>query len=251
MALLPPQANMNITQPFGPSDLTAEPAMFADKTRANWQAGQGFKFFPHFHSALDISGAPGIEIFASEGGEVVFAGRQPDRNLKVEVQIRPNVFYSSNHCRDLFVERGDTVVRGQTIAEVGSSGNAFGAHNHFWVGIGEISNGVLRLNYHNPALFLPGGAQASSPLIASPDADLFVQLNGPGINIRTAPSLELDSVFATSTPAGIVRNGGVIARLDRRLRFMRWVNGDGLIWAKVRLSGANRFIWKQLIHFVE
>lgn len=251
MALLPPQANMDITQPFGPSNLLAEPAMFADVTRANFSPGQGFRFFDHFHSALDISGAPGTAIFASEAGQVVFAGRQPDTNLKVQVQIRPNVFYSSNHCKELFVKVGDPVVRGQTIAEVGSSGHAFGAHNHFWVGIAVFSHGVLRLNYHNPALFLPGGAQANSPLIASPDADLFIQLNGPGINIRTAPTLTLDTVFATSTPAGIVRNGGVIARLDRRMRFISWVNGDGLVWAKVRLSGANRFIWKQLVHFVD
>jgi murein DD-endopeptidase MepM/ murein hydrolase activator NlpD len=225
--------------------------MFADKTRANWAEGQGFKFFPHFHSALDLSANTGTAIFASEGGRVVFAGRQKDTNLKVEVQIRPNVFYSSNHCNELFVKVRDTVTRGQKIATVGTSGHTEGAHNHFWVGIAELSAGVLRLNFHDPTLFLPGGARANSPLIASPDVDDFIQLNGAGINIRTAPSLTLDTVFATSTPAGILRQGRVIAPLDRRMRFVGWANGDGLVWAKARLGGGDRYIWKQLIHFAD
>lgn len=251
MALMPPLKTMKVTQPFGPSDLNMEPAMFAAATRANFGAGQDFKFFQHFHSALDLSAPVGTAIFASETGRVVFAGRQPDTNLKIQVQIRPNVFYSSNHCNEVFVKVGNTVTRGQRIATVGTSGHTTGAHNHFWVGIDEISEGVLRHNYHDPASFLPGGAKANSPLIAPLHADRFIQLNGAGINIRTAPSLTLDTIFATSIPAGIVSNGVVIAQLDRRMRFVNWMNGDGLIWAKVRLGAANRFIWKQVIHFVD
>ena len=146
---------------------------------------------------------------------------------------------------------GDRVTRGQRIATVGDSGHAQGTHNHFWVAIAQLSGGVLRLNYHDPTLFLPGGSKAGSPLIASrQQAERRVRLNGAGINIRSAPSLTLDAVFATSTPQGILRRGAVIAPLDKRMVFIGWANGDGLVWAKVRLNGWHRFISKQLIHFV-
>ena len=45
------------------------------------------------------SGRVGCLIFASEDSRVVFAGQQRDRNLKVQVQISPNLFYSSNTAR--------------------------------------------------------------------------------------------------------------------------------------------------------
>ena len=35
------------------------------------------------------------------------------------------------HCSKLYLKEGDTVTRGQSIAEVGSTGNSTGPHLHF------------------------------------------------------------------------------------------------------------------------
>jgi hypothetical protein len=252
VALLPPIHKGRITQGFGPSAINAEPAMFADAKRANFAAGQAMKFFDHFHSALDISAKEGTPILASESGKVIFASRQQDHNLKIQVQINPTTSYSSNHCSKLLVKAGEKVVRGQPIAKVGHSGFAIGDHNHFWVQVDQVSEGFVRHNFHDPLLYLPGGALAASDLILPPGGGvaMFVQLNGPGINIRTAPTLTLSSIFATSTSDGIVRLGKVISPLDREMRFGGLANGDGLVWVRARIGGAYRFISKSLVHFV-
>jgi murein DD-endopeptidase MepM/ murein hydrolase activator NlpD len=258
MALLPPVPNARLTQAFGPSQLSIEPHMFASATKAAFLAEAGMTFHDHFHPALDLAAPEGTEILASEAGEVVFSGfDNSGGGNKVQVEIKPNVSYSSNHCSSLLVKTGAQVTRGQPIAKVGHTGLATGNHNHFWVGIDEIVSGVLRHNYHNPALFLPGGALADSDLIkppggpaGGPTAGKAVQLNGPHINIRSQPSLELSSIFATSKDDGIRRLDKVIAPLDVKMPFRGWVNCDGLIWAVVRLLDGKRFIWKNLIHFV-
>jgi murein DD-endopeptidase MepM/ murein hydrolase activator NlpD len=210
--------------------------MYADSTRANFAPEKGFRPFDHFHPAIDLGAPEGTPIVASEAGKVVFAGRQVDGNLKIQVQIRPGVSYSSNHCARLLVRLGANVTRGQKIATVGHSGNADGNHNHFWVGIDAIVEGFLRHSYHDPTLFLPGGSRANSPLILPPGTARFVQVNGPGINIRSKPTMTLDSVYATTDAAGIMRNGVVIAPLDKEMGFGGWENGDGAVWARARLG---------------
>jgi len=254
VALLPPIPNARLTQAFGPSQLSVEPHMFANATKAAFLAETGMTFHQHFHPALDLSAPEGTQILASEAGKVIFSGFDTSGGgNKIQVQIRPNVSYASNHCSVLLVKTGANVIRGQPIATVGATGLAFGNHDHFWVLIDELVGGTLRHNYHNPALFLPGGALADSELIAPPGgpaAVLFVKLNGPNINIRLRPTLELGSIFATSRTDGIHRLGKVIAPLNAHMRFGGFVNGDGLVWAMVHFAGGKRFIAKTLIHFV-
>jgi murein DD-endopeptidase MepM/ murein hydrolase activator NlpD len=253
VALLPPIKSAKLTQGFGPSALTVEPPMFANATKATFSNEAGLAFHAHFHPALDLSANPGTQIVASEAGKVLFSGFDTSGGgNKVQVEIRPNVSYASNHCQDLLVKTGAVVIRGQPIATVGATGAAFGAHDHFWVEIKEVVGGALRNNYHNPALFLPGGSMADSELIKplTPATIQFVRLNGAHINIRTKPTLQLSTIFATSKDDGIQRLGKVIAPLDARMRFGGFVSGDGLIWALVHFAGGRRFVAKDLMHFV-
>ena len=114
-----------LTQPFGPSELPGEPAMFG---------------FPHFHTGLDLAVPLGTPIHAAEAGQVIQAAGQTDSlgflvgygNL-VRVQAdRGRVDYYG-HMIAFAVQRGDVVQADQVIGFVGSTGYSTGAHVHFEV----------------------------------------------------------------------------------------------------------------------
>ncbi len=85
------------------------------------------------HSGIDIDGEMGAPILAAAGGQVVSAGKDGTYGLTVVVDHGDGLTTLYAHCRALLVKTGDSVNGGQTIAEVGRSGNARGAHLHFEV----------------------------------------------------------------------------------------------------------------------
>jgi murein DD-endopeptidase MepM/ murein hydrolase activator NlpD len=258
MALQHPIPSATLTQKYGPSALGVEPAMFASSTRAYWQPFSGLTFYAHFHPALDLAAPGGTPILASEAGRVVesyFDSKNGGGN-KVTVEIRPNVRYTSNHMASRAVGLGAIVKRGQVLGTVGTTGWSTGNHDHFQVTIREVDGaGVARTFLYNPALFLQGGSMAGDPRIlpvggAAPTQAVVV--NGPGINIRSTPDLDVGSgnIFATTTTAGIVRGGKVIFPLDYKMKFGGWVDNDDGRWCKMHLAGGYRYCKKELIHFV-
>lgn len=258
MALQHPVPGATLTQKYGPSSLGVEPAMFASSTRAYWQPFNGGSFYNHYHPALDLAAAAGTPILASEAGRVVesyFDGSNGGGN-KVTVEIRPNVRYTSNHMQTRSVGVGASVARGQKLGTVGTTGWSSGNHNHFQVTIRETDGaGVARTFMYNPALFMSGGSMSGDPRIApisAPASGAYVRLNGIGINIRTGPNLDVGSanVWATSTAQGIIRNGKVIAPLDKRMKFGAFIANDDGAWVRAYLGGGWRYIKKELIHFV-
>ena len=167
MALLPPVAPGIVSQKFGPTTVAHEPAMYhnvADTLAAYAKDYALPSYSAQFHPALDIEAPAGAQIRASEAGTVVFAG--PDiysgNSLKVQVQIRPGVWYCSNHCASIGVKVGQKVTRGQIIAHVGSTGWSSGPHDHFWVGIVVSVSGVLKMHFYDPGLFMAKGTYARS-----------------------------------------------------------------------------------------
>lgn len=257
MALQPPVPGATLTQKFGVSNMSVEPAMFASASRAYWQWFSGSTFHNDFHPAIDLAAAAGTHIVASEAGRVVesyFDNKNGGGN-KVTVEIRPNVRYTSNHMASRWVTAGVTVKRGQTLGTVDSTGWSTGNHNHFQVTIRETdATGVSRTFMYNPQLFFSGGAMAGDPRITPiyvPPSGQYVALNGAGINIRSTPNLDVGSsnVYATSNTHGIYRNGNKIAELNHKMKFGGWVSNDDGVWAKAYLQNAYRYVKKELIHF--
>lgn len=258
MSLLPPIPGSVLTQGFGPSRLLAEPAMYASATVAYWQPYTGLRFHQHFHAAMDLAAGLGTEILASEAGRVVEAGwKSNGGGLCVKVEIRPNVWYEHAHCSSVLLPVGRSVRRGELIARVGSTGTATGNHSHFTVLMKQVdSQNIARTFIYDPRQFLPGGSRANDPRIkplALPGAR--VALNGPGINIRSTPDLDVGSanIYATSYPNGIYRNGVRIAALDAPLSLHKTaplvINDDGS-WYRVWLNGGFRYVKKELCHVV-
>lgn len=232
--------------------------MYANSTRAYWQPFNGGSFFGHYHPALDLAAAGGTPILASEAGRVVesYYDSANGGGNKVTVEIRPNVRYTSNHMSSRSVGLGATVQRGQKLGAVGTTGWSSGNHDHFQVTIRETdATGVARTFMYNPSLFLPGGSMAGDPRIAPlalPPSTNYIVLNGAGINIRSTPDLDKGSanVWATSTDAGIVRNGNVRWPLNQKFKFEAWVANDDGAWARIYMGGGKRFVKKELVHFV-
>ncbi len=82
-----------------------------------------------FHSGLDLAAPEGTDISAMLDGVVITAKNASDYGNYVVLDHGTfQTLYA--HCLRLCVSEGDTVTRGQKIAEVGSTGRATGSHLH-------------------------------------------------------------------------------------------------------------------------
>lgn len=83
------------------------------------------------HKGLDLSADKGTPIRASADGTVSYAGRKKGYGRVIILQHENNISTLYAHNRNNKVKAGRRVRRGETIATVGKSGNASGAHLHF------------------------------------------------------------------------------------------------------------------------
>jgi murein DD-endopeptidase MepM/ murein hydrolase activator NlpD len=126
-------------------------------------SGFGFRSDPFtgrgaLHTGLDFPANTGTPIRAAAGGVVRSAEHHPQYGMMVELDHGNALVTRYAHASKLLVQPGDLVKRGQTIAQVGSTGRSTGPHLHFEV----MVDGAQQ----NPAKFLarPRGP-ASAPAI--------------------------------------------------------------------------------------
>jgi hypothetical protein len=86
-----------------------------------------------WHAGIDISAERGSPVLAAASGTVIYSGwiRSYGRSVKIAHMNGFITLYAHNLKN--MVEEGDTIVAGQVIATVGSSGHATGPHVHFEV----------------------------------------------------------------------------------------------------------------------
>ena len=108
------------------------------------------------HTGLDFPAEFGTPILAAAGGVVVTEEYHPAYGKLVEIDHGNDLVSRYAHASKVLVKKGDLVKRGQTIAEVGSTGRSTGAHLHFEV----MVQGV----FQDPLKFLLAGQ--NSPLMA-------------------------------------------------------------------------------------
>ncbi len=97
--------------------------------------------YNRFHSGIDYAANRGSPIKAAESGVVIFSGTNGGYGLCVIIDHGGGISTLYGHSDKLLVKVGQNVLRGDTIALVGSTGVSTGPHLHFEVRVnGETQN---------------------------------------------------------------------------------------------------------------
>lgn len=88
---------------------------------------------PAMHKGIDFAGREGSGILAVAGGVVTYAGTRSGYGELVEISHGDGLVTRYGHNKQIMVEPGDVVRKGESIALMGSSGRSTGAHVHFEV----------------------------------------------------------------------------------------------------------------------
>ncbi|WP_020167725.1 MULTISPECIES: M23 family metallopeptidase [Methylotenera] len=84
-----------------------------------------------FHEGLDFSADTGTPIWAAADGIVTSAERTPDYGNIVKIDHGSGLETRYAHASKLLVKAGERVVKGQIVAQVGSTGRSTGPHLHY------------------------------------------------------------------------------------------------------------------------
>jgi murein DD-endopeptidase MepM/ murein hydrolase activator NlpD len=94
-----------------------------------------------FHRGVDIPGKEGSSVLAVADGVVIRSTKGPAYGWLVEIDHGDSYSTLYSHNRKNLVSQGETVVKGQAIAELGSTGRSTGPHVHF-----EVSKNKRNIN---------------------------------------------------------------------------------------------------------
>ena len=83
-----------------------------------------------YHTGTDIAANQGTEILSAMSGTVILVSEEGDYGKHVKVQDGDLITLYA-HCSEILVKEGQKVIKGETIAKVGSTGNSRGPHLHF------------------------------------------------------------------------------------------------------------------------
>ncbi len=118
---------------------------FVWPTSSQWISG--FSYDPELHPAIDIGGAMGNGIFASDTGVVVYSGWNNwgyGYVIVIDHGTGWQTLYA--HLSQINVGCGQAIFQGQLIGLMGSSGNSSGPHLHFEM-MSDIWGKVNPLNF--------------------------------------------------------------------------------------------------------
>ncbi|MDO8570699.1 MAG: M23 family metallopeptidase [Candidatus Daviesbacteria bacterium] len=91
------------------------------------------QYFAWYHPGIDIPNRSAPPIIASDGGMIIVAGWPDNTGYGNRVVIDHGNGYTTlyAHMSNIYVSAGQTVSRGQTIGQMGSTGRSTGTHLHF------------------------------------------------------------------------------------------------------------------------
>jgi murein DD-endopeptidase MepM/ murein hydrolase activator NlpD len=140
-------SNNNYTGISAIKNLVKPASAKAETNKMNWPTvGHTItQYYSWRHTGLDIANKTGTPLYAADAGTVEFAGWSTGYGNNVLINHGGGKKTRYAHASKLYVKKGDSVAKGETIAAMGSTGWSTGPHIHFEV----IINGVKYnpLNY--------------------------------------------------------------------------------------------------------
>ncbi|WP_237151813.1 peptidoglycan DD-metalloendopeptidase family protein [Oryzibacter oryziterrae] len=133
-AVAPPQVvtPASLTTTSASTTSSAADGSFRWPVRGRVISAYGSKPGGERNDGINIEVPEGTPIKAAEGGEVIYAGNELKGFGNLILVKHPNGFVSAYaHASEILVRRGDQIMRGQTIAKVGQSGNVTRPQLHF------------------------------------------------------------------------------------------------------------------------
>ncbi len=99
---------------------------------------RGYGYFPDpftgrkaLHEGLDFSHSHGSPVYATGGGRVALARKDPIWGNYIRLEHGPGIHTFYAHLEELKVRQGQIVSRGEQIATLGASGISSGSHLHY------------------------------------------------------------------------------------------------------------------------
>ena len=92
---------------------------------------------------MDFAAPKGTAIYAAYDGQVVAATYSNTMGNYVMIDHGGGLYTIYMHASALYVSRGDIVVRGETIAAVGSTGRSTGNHLHLEMKVNNVLVNVM------------------------------------------------------------------------------------------------------------
>ena len=97
-----------------------------------------FTGLPEFHSGLDIANHKGTPILATADGTVTFVGDKGPLGKVIVINHGHGLVTRYAHIDKALKNRGESVKRGDVVAQMGSSGRSTGPHVHYEVRINGV-----------------------------------------------------------------------------------------------------------------
>lgn len=119
---------------------------FSYPARGRFTSGFGRRW-GRMHKGIDLAGAYGSPIKASDGGTVIFVGNYYGLGKMIKIDHGNGYETVYGHLSRYNVKKGDKVGKGETIGYMGSTGRSTGTHLHFEVHKNGVA--VNPLNYLN------------------------------------------------------------------------------------------------------
>lgn len=101
------------------------------------------QYYSWRHKGLDIGGPTGTPLYASDPGVVEYSGWLNGYGYNVLINHQNGTKTRYAHASKLYVSKGESVTRGQTIAAMGSTGWSTGPHIHYEVIVGGVLQNPL------------------------------------------------------------------------------------------------------------
>jgi hypothetical protein len=183
------------------------------------------------HHGLDMDGGEGDDILCVADGVVTFAGWSDTGGNMIQILHANGIMTRYLHMIKLLVKTGDTVIQGQHIGEMGSTGRSTGAHLHFDVRVNatkaDIGESV------DPTPYLTGSSHISEVATIQAGEGQTGTVNASVLNLLQYPKIttKVIKTLAKGSSLEIISKTGewykVKAGADTGYVYGKYVTLDG------------------------